>query len=215
MRAAQIAQLVVGVLVAATPWCVVRIAWEIAARHAHSVQGPSARPSIVQSLGHLTVVVMAGVGIAAVILPAPSLWMTAVDLTAFAALAVVALRALHRIDQASRPAREVASAVRTAGLRSRRVSDYISPAWRVGMIGATSIGLTLFAWRLSVPTPDRRLITPLTFAIGAAVFAWLFSVWIRNLTTGGDALGGETTGCDALVWFAQCLPCNACSSLPC
>lgn len=125
MTGAQIAQIASALFVAITPWCVVRIAFAVAARHARSLNVPVLRPPIVKSLGRLTGVAVAVAGIAGVSLAAPSIWMAAVDAAIFVPLSIVALRALGAIDEASRPAREVPATARAASLRPRHLSDYL------------------------------------------------------------------------------------------
>jgi hypothetical protein len=180
-----VAQLTSGLFVAATPWIVVRIALAVASRLAHGAGRRIAPPAAFVRLQRATppaLLVIAGL---ALWLPAPSGWMAVIDGLAFAALAAVALRALHDLDSATRAARHVDSTTRVASLVARRSDQYLPTYWRVLLFGATITGFALFAWRVAVPSPvDRRLFVPVAFAFIAPVFLWLYEVWIHRLVTG-------------------------------
>jgi hypothetical protein len=181
----QIVQTVVALFVAAAPWGVVRVVFLLAARHAQSVHVPSARPAAVRSLNRATVAGLLAAGSAGALLRPPALWMAALDWALFAVLSMAALRALRAIADAARPAVEDPESVRVASLQPRRVGDYVSAAWHSALFGTATLALAGFAWRLTSPGPDRRLLLPVTFAISAVVFAFLFEIWIRDLAAGG------------------------------
>jgi hypothetical protein len=178
------AQLTTGLLVTVTPWIVVRIALAAASRLARGAGQPLASRAFVrlQRATVLAVVVIAGF---AVWLPVRSGWMAVIEGVVFAALATVALRALHEIDSATRAVRQIDSKTRVASLVVRRSRHYLPSYWRVLLFGATLTGFALFAWRVTVPSPvDRRLFVPVAFALIAGVFLWLYEVWIHTLVTG-------------------------------
>ena len=169
-----------ALLSAAAPWFVVRVALAVARTHA-----PFPTPRRVSRLGALTIVACVAATAAAFLLAPPSLVVAAIDLACFAAMATLGLRALGDISEASRPAREVAAATRTASLRPRRLKDYVPVLWRLLPLAITSAGLALLAWRLSSPGPDRRLLVPVTLVLAAPVFLWLYEVWMREEVSGG------------------------------
>ena len=109
----------------------------------------SARPRV-SRLGILTIVACVAATAAAFLLPPPSVVVAAIDLVCFAAMATLGLRALGDISDASRPAREIAAATRTASLRPRRLKDYVPVLWRLLPLTITSAGLALLAWRLEL-----------------------------------------------------------------
>jgi hypothetical protein len=170
---------------------VVRIAFEVAARQARSVQMTIARPSVMNMLDRLTLAAIVVAVTAAIALPARSLWMGVLDLALFGGLAIAGLKALGAIDEASRPSREGTAQVREASLKRRRLSHYVSPAWRGALMLAQTTALGLFAWRLLQPASDRRLLVPVMFALGAPVFTWLYEVWMRELVAGGNVATGD------------------------
>jgi hypothetical protein len=184
----QAAQLIGAVVAAGTPLCVVRIALAVSTRHARSVEHPFVRPRTIGAVGAFTALVIPAVAALAVWLPPRSPWMVAIDLAAFSVLSIAALRAVHDIERASQPAREVLNPVRAATLRPRRVGEYVGAAWRVALSLVTVAGLAAFAWRLMVPAPQRRLLVPVSFALFSAVFLWLYEMWLRQV-----ALAGETS----------------------
>ena len=93
------------------------------------------------------------------------------------------------MHEAARPAREVATNTRSASLRPRRLNDHVRVIWRLVPVTITVASLATFAWRLSVPGPDRRLLLPAAFALAAPVFIWLYEVWMREEVSGGSADG--------------------------
>ncbi|HZI66367.1 MAG TPA: hypothetical protein VFF17_07365 [Thermoanaerobaculia bacterium] len=165
---------------AATPWFVVRVALAVARNHA-----PFPSPPSVSRLCALTIVACVATTAAAFLLPPPSVVVAAIDLVCFAGLATLGLLALGDISEASRPAREIAAATRTASLRPRRLKDYVPLVWRLVPLTIASTGLALLAWRLSSPGPDRRLLVPVTLVLAAPVFLWLYEVWMREEVSGG------------------------------
>ena len=191
MSSAHIAQLAAALVGAGTPWIVVRIAFSVAARHARSVQMSVSRPPVMTTLDRLTIVAVAAASVLALVLPAPSIWMGAVDLALFVVLAGVGLKALGAIDDASRPAREAGTPVREASLRPRRLSDYVPVFWHGVLLLGQGAALAVFTWRLLTPFADRRLLVPVMFAAGSAVFTWLYEVWMRDLVSGAHVVGGD------------------------
>jgi hypothetical protein len=143
------------------------------------------------TLDRLTLVAVAVACVLALTLPAPSIWMGAFDLAVFAVLAAVGLKALGAIDDISRPAREAGAPVREASLRPRRLSDYVPVTWHGLLLLGQGAALAVFAWRLFLPAPDRRLWVPVMFALAAPVFTWLYEVWMRDLVSGGHVVGGD------------------------
>jgi hypothetical protein len=179
-------QLVAALLVAATPWIVLRIARREASRHARDVGQPFAPPRTFAWLSWATAIAVPVVGTLALRLPARSVTMALASVFVFAALAALGLRALHDVDRATRRSREVDSAVRVASLVPRRSRHYLSWYWRSVPLGVTLTGLALFASRLSSPpvAESRRLFLPMLFALIAPVFAWLYDTWIGKLVMG-------------------------------
>lgn len=165
----------------ATPWFVVRVALAVARTHA-----PFPAPPSVSRLGVLTIVASVVATVAAFLLPPPSIAVAAIDLACFAGLAALGLRTLGDIQEASRPAREIAAATRRASLRPRRLKDYVPFVWRLLPPTIASVGLALLVWRLSSPGPDRRLLVPVTLVLAAPVFLWLYEVWMREEVSGGS-----------------------------
>jgi hypothetical protein len=110
--------------------------------------------------------------------------MAFIDLAAFAALSTLALAALGDIDSASRALREVATPTRMATLSPRRVSEHLPWRWRLVPHAIATAGLILIAWRLTMPVEGRRPFVPLMFVGAAAVFLWLYEVWITDVVTG-------------------------------
>lgn len=173
---------------AATPWFVVRIALAVARWHARGVEVAFPTPPGVARLGALTLVGCAATTGAAFVLAPPSLALGAIELLCFLGLAVPSLRALGDVHEASRPAREVAATTRSASLRPRRLNDHVPLIWRLVPLTITIASLALFAWRLSLPGPDRRLLLPAAFALAAPVFVWLYEVWMREEVSGGSVV---------------------------
>jgi hypothetical protein len=196
MRGNHIAQFVAALLVAITPWCVVHIAFLMARRHAREVRIPLVRPPVVRQLDWLTIAALVAAGAAALALSNRPRWLAVLDLAIFAVLAVAGLRSLAAIEENSRPARQVDSTVRVASLRPRRLADYVPRTWRAALITIEAAGLAAIAWRLTTPSPDRRLLVPLTFALSAVVFSFLYEVWMNELSNAGhvvDERTGEAT----------------------
>jgi hypothetical protein len=191
MSNAHIAQLAAALVAAITPWLVVRIAFSVAARHAQSLTMAIARPPAMATLARFTWVAAGVVSILALVLPAPSIWMGVVDLAVFALLAAPGLKALGAIDDVSKLARQAEASVREASLRPRRLRDYLPVTWHGLLLLGQGAGLALFAWRLMLPAPDRRLLVPMAFALGAPVFSWLYEVWMRDLVSGGQVVSGD------------------------
>jgi hypothetical protein len=180
----------VACVAAGTPWLVVRIALHVAARHAGAVGSPFSAPPAVGQLTRVTAVVLPVVIAAALLLTPPSLLMGIIDVTVFGLMAVFGLLALGEIDAASRPAREVTAAERTASLRPRRVGDYLPLAARLVPFVITLAGLAAFFWRLSLGAPGRLLI-PNSFVLAAPVFLWLYETWMRTVVSGDAGIGGS------------------------
>jgi hypothetical protein len=194
MTQLQAAQVFAGVVAAATPWCVVRIALAVAVYHAQSVRCPIERPHAVAAVGRSTVLVVPAVAALASWLPPQSLWMAALDVAAFGGLSMVGLCALRAIHEASRPAREASSPVRVAALRPRHIGQYVAPAWRIALSILMVAALAELAWRLMVPVPHRRLLLPAAFALFAPVFLWLYEMWLRQVTLGGETSDAGDAG---------------------
>lgn len=185
MMNAQVAQVAAALLVAATPWIVVRIALAAASRHSHAPGGPVPPLTALALLDRATAVAAFVVGTFAALLPAPSAWMAVVDLVAFAGLSPVALRALHDLDDATRATRYLDAVTRAASLAPRRHHDYLPAYWRIVLFGVTIAGLASFSWRATIPSSsDRRLFLPVVFALIASAFWWLYEAWIHGLATG-------------------------------
>lgn len=195
MRPQQILQIGVALLAAGTPWIVSRIAQAVASAHARSVGVRLDLPPELRRLAHATLIALPVVVLAAWMLPPPSLVMGAVDVTAFVVLSLIAWPALHEIDRASRPARDVASAERVASLRPRRPRQYLPLAWRVVPWAITGIGVILLSWRLISANTDRVFV-PIVFILSAPVFVWLYEVWIRAEVSGGEVVGADESAAD-------------------
>ena len=79
----------------------------------------------------------------------------------------------------------VDSVTRAASLVPRRHDHYLAARWRILLFGVTIAGLASFVWRPTIPSSsDRRLFLPVFFALVAAVFLWLYEVWIDGIVTG-------------------------------
>jgi hypothetical protein len=185
MMNAQTAQVAAALLVAATPWIVVRVARAAAARHPRAA-GESVPPFTAPALlGRATATAAFLVGAFAVLLPAPSALMSVIDVAVFVGLSTLALRALHELDNATRGARLVESTTRAASLVPRRHQHYLPVYWRIMQFGVTLAGLALFTWRVTIPSlSNRRLFLPVFFALIAPVFLCLYEAWIHGLVTG-------------------------------
>jgi hypothetical protein len=187
----RLAQLGAALMAAATPWIVVRVALATAARHSPSLPQPFRWPVTARRLRLATAFALPAVSAPALWLPARPGGLQAAGLTAFVVLAGVALRALHEIDEVTRPARDLSAATRLASLTPRRVDQYLTWPWRLAPFGVVMAGLAAFLWRLAAPLPDRRLFSPVLFAAVALVFLWLYEVWIHDLVAGPVAAGAS------------------------
>jgi hypothetical protein len=111
--------------------------------------------------------------------------MAVVSVVVFTGLSALGLRALNELDATTHDARCIDSATRAASLVARKRFHYLPSSWRLVLFGVTIAGLALFAWRVAAPSGvDRRLFLPVACALIAAVFLWLYEVWIHNLVTG-------------------------------
>jgi hypothetical protein len=189
MKSIQLAQIGGAIIAVITPWTVVMIVRAVVAHHARSFRAPFISPPIISMLGWVTAGVLPIVSLIALLLPAPSLLMMAIDLSFFVALSIIGVRALQQIDQASRLWREVPTSIREASLRARHLSDYLPIAWRGIVFAATIAGLGVFAKRLAMPVSGRNLLVPVVFALSAPVFLMLYEIWMKELATGGRAQG--------------------------
>jgi hypothetical protein len=181
-------QLGVAVVSVGTPWFVVRIAAEVAKRHARAVNGAFLVPRSVGVLGRATVAAAFLIAVPALWLTPPSTLVGLLEVAGFVAMSVFGMRALRDISAANRSDREVAKATRVAGLRPRRSSQYLSLPWRVLPFAVTCFGGALFVYRLGwLPSSNRRLLVPVAFALFAPVFLWLFETWMRTEACGGRA----------------------------
>ena len=185
MSTRPIDQLTTGLLVAATPWIVARVALLAASRFAHWNGQPLARSRAFVFLQRATVLAFLVVSGFALWLPPRAGWMAVVEGVVFVILAAAALRALHDVDSATRAARQVDSPTRMASLVARRSSQYLPSYWRALLFGVAITGVALFAWRASLPSPvERHFFEPVLFALIAPVFLWLYETWIHDLVTG-------------------------------
>lgn len=185
MNNLQMAQLGAALLAVATPWIVVLVARAVATRQV--LEAGQTMPPLrrMAPLGLATAVAAVVVGVIALSLQAPSAWMGVIDIVAFAALSTMGLRVLGELDSVTTAARNVDSPTRTASLMVRRLNQYLPTSWRFLLFGVTIAGLALFVWRLTIPVAgDRRLFVPITFALIAPVFLWLYETWIHTLVTG-------------------------------
>jgi hypothetical protein len=178
------AQLTTALLVAATPWIVVRIARAVASPLAHASGMPIAPSRAFVLLQRATAPALVVVAGFAIWLPAQSGWMQAINAVTFVALAAVGLRALGDLENATRAARRVDSTTRVATLAARRSGQYLPAPWRVLLFGTSLTALALFTWRVTMPSDGRRLFMPVAFALIAPVFLWLYETWIHQLVTG-------------------------------
>jgi amino acid transporter len=188
MTAPQVLQVAVACIATVTPWLVVRIAFQIATRHAVLVQSPFPAPPAVARLTRATALVLPGAVVAAFLLTPPSRLMGVIDVAAFTFLAVFGLRALGEIDAASRPARELTSTERTASLRPRRLGDYLPLSARLAPFIIATAGLWVLGWRLDALS-SSRLFVPMSFILGAVVFLWLYEAWMREEISGDGSVG--------------------------
>ena len=175
-----LARLGAGLLAAAAPWIVVRAALAVAARHAPA-GAPLAWPATARRLAWATALLLPALCGAALLLPAGAAWVPAAGGAAFVALAGVALRALHEIDAASRPAREIASTKRAASLEPRAVGRYLPWSLRLVPWAVVIAGGATFLSRLANPSADRRLLVPVALAAAAAVLLALYAAWIHDV----------------------------------
>ena len=188
----QLGQLSAALVATVTPWIVVRIACRVAAWHARSVEQPFLTPPAAAHVGMATAVALPVVAALGWRLSFAPPWMAVLDGLVFVVLSVIALRALHQIGEASRPACELPSSRRAADLAPRRMSDYLAWPWRILPVGTVVAGLALMAWRLADPVAHRRLVVPLTLAFAAFVFVWLYETWIYQLVSGGTVPDGNS-----------------------
>jgi hypothetical protein len=160
----------------------------VASAHARGAVAPFAAPLEVTRLTRATLVVLPLAAAAAWLLPAPSLLAGAVDLGAFALLSFLGLRALHQIDTASRPIRDVESAERLATLQPRRLAQYLPLPWRVAPFAIAGLAVILIPWHPS-PFDAYRPFVALCFVLSTPVFAWLYDTWMRAEVSGGELTG--------------------------
>jgi hypothetical protein len=197
-----VAQLSGAVLAAATPWMVVQIAQAVARPPAASMGVTIPRSRSAVFLARATILAVLAVATLAVLLPAPSAWMGVIDLIAFAGLSAIALRALSDLDRATEAARRLDAETREASLVVRRHEQYLPWSWRLAMFGVATAGFALFAWRATVPSAvDRRLFVPMGFAAVAAVFLWLYEVWIHTLVKGPAVVGSVDPNDSRRQWI--------------
>ena len=210
MKNAQVAQVAAGLLVATTPWIVVRFARAVATRHLHAARAPVPPFTALPLLARATTMAIVVVGAFAVWLPAPSAWMGVIEVVVFVALSILALRALGDLDDATGATRHIDAATRAASLIRRRHHQYLPAPWRISMFAVTIGGLALFAWRATISSStDRRLFLPVFFAVVASVFLWLYETWIHGLVTGPTIAGsnevsGERRRSIRVVFAVEC-----------
>ena len=190
MTTEHLAQLSATLVAVFTPMIVVGVARRVASQHAAGVGQPLTVPrSSMRALTWATVAVGLP-AVAAVVLMRPfSLGLAGIDLLAFAILAAFGMKVLGDIDVASRPARVLAASTREASLAPRRLTDYVPLPLRVVPFILTAAGLATFAARVATPAGPRQLLVPAVFAGAAAVFVWLYEVWIRDLVSGPAVAG--------------------------
>jgi hypothetical protein len=177
-------QLVAAVISSITPLLVVSVVYAVAARHGRDSATALAWPHAGRWLTVATAVALVVTGVTALLLPAPSAVAGAVNLSVFALLAVPGLLALHAIDAASQPSREITVSTREATLAPRRAGDYLPWASRGLLYAASAAGVGLFLWRAASPSPGREWMVPGAFALAAMAFLWLYEVWIHQIITG-------------------------------
>jgi hypothetical protein len=197
-----LAEVLSALLVAATPWIVVRIALAAAGRHARALGGPVPPLPALAPLGRATALAAPVVATLAVLLPARSVSMAVVQGVAFVGLSAVALRALGALDQATRSTRLVDSATRSANLVPRRHRDYLPGSWRIVLFAVAIAGLASFVWRATLPSStDRRMFLPVLFALVASTFWWLYETWIHGLVTGPAVPDSNGAGAERRRWI--------------
>ncbi len=190
MTSQQFLQIAVACVATTTPWVVARIALTVASRHAAGVAASFPTPAAVSRLTLATAAVLPAALAAAWMLPPPSLWMSSLDVVAFAVLAAFGLKALAAIDAASRPARDVLAAERAASLRPRRLGDYLPLSLRLVPFLVAAAGVTALVWRLNGQAFDR-LFMPVAFVVVGPVFLWLYEVWMRAEISGEGSIGED------------------------
>jgi hypothetical protein len=190
MTSPQALQVAAAFVAAGTPWLVVQVALTIATRHATEVGAPFPAPRAVSRLSRATLLALPVVVAAAFLQPPPSLAMSAIDAGAFALLAVYGLRALAAIDTASRSARDVPVAERTASLRPRRLAQYVPLPLRLVPFVVTAMGLLALWWRIGGVALDRPMM-PVTFILSTPVFLWLYEAWMRDEISGQASVGDD------------------------
>jgi hypothetical protein len=121
------------------------------------------------------------------------------EFTAFVVLGLLFLfPALHEATTTARDllrSEAEPAAVRTASLRPRRVSDYVSLRTLLLPYGVAILGAALVALRLAAPPAgDRRPLLSLGFAAASLVFAGLYGAWIHEEACGPDSSGVAGTG---------------------
>lgn len=183
MTPLQIAQLASAVLVVATPWIVVRIAFRVAHAHIPALQHPMVWPSAAAWLSGLTLAGVVSIAAAALAVVAP-FWLSLAAGLEFVVLSALALRSLAEIDRVSKSSRELSASLRAASLDVRRVDHYLPWRWRLGLYALAIVGVATFAWRLTMPGDGRQLLKPALLAGAAIVFLWLYETWIHGLVFG-------------------------------
>lgn len=121
------------------------------------------------------------------------------ELAAFVVLGLLFLfPALHEATTTARDLvrpEAASTAVRTASLRPRRVSDYVSLRALYLPYGVAIVSAALLVLHLAAPhAGERRSLLSLGFAAASLVFAALYGAWIHEEACGPDASGVTGTG---------------------
>ena len=188
MTLPQILQTAVVLLAAVTPWLVVAIAHAQARTHVRNSSAAlaAARPAK-RRLGMATAVASLPLAVLAVrTTPVPGRLALAI-VAAVVVLLSFGMAALRAIDRATAAEREIAATTRVASLRPRRFDAVVPSGRRWLSYGVTILGALGAVYQILRPAPGQRLLVPISFALGAVVFLFLYEAWMRDEISGGRA----------------------------
>jgi hypothetical protein len=190
MTLSQILQTAIVLLGAATPWLVVAIAHAQARAHVRNSSAAlaSTRPAR-RRLTVATVVASLPLAVLALRVTPPSGRLAIATVAAVVVLLSLGMAALRAIDRATAAEREIAATTRVASLRPRRFDAVVPSGPRWLSYGVTILGALGAVYQILRPAPGQRLLVPISFALGAVVFLFLYEAWMRDEISGGRAEG--------------------------
>lgn len=199
MRGSTSLQIAAALIAALTPLIVVAVVYAVAAAQTRELAGTAKWPRSGRWLFVLTPVAAGSAVAAGLLLPAPSLTASSINILAFVVLSVPALRALHEIDAASAAVRILDDRVREASLTPRRIGDFLSWRWRALPYAIVFGGTAAFVVRAMGVAARQEIMVPSGLALAAVAFLFLYETWIRDLVSGPIAAADEAPARRVLV----------------